>query len=740
MSMNPWRAVRGRRAGAAIVFAAALAGVTAPVPAAQSVEPDVPPTGASLFDQLFSQVVDGRAHYRIPFPFEELTREIAGHLDSPDGAAGGIAKVLIPVGRSLQRDAARPHYFEYPRAVAAVVGTVPESDGSSRPQLRDRLFLGYQEKAEILEVISYNETAGRFEYQIVNDYGADRRPRVSYAKRRVCLGCHQNGALIWSQPVWDETNANENVALGIGAARQMRTDGRLYGIPIRVPPAVPLAIASSIERANRFSVTQRIWRELCGIGRDNSVKAAHCRARLLTLALQSRLNTLGRFDRHSKAYSGGLERLIETVWPKLWPVGLKVPEPFIPNRSPDPASPGVGADVDPLNLRLPRETWTPETPGLVSNIIDGIAGQFSKVQIRRLDEHLYGRATALAPVLELAASCRIEGRDMAGWAYRVQFFCDPASDGEDRRGSTAASVNGRLFLKEGRIDGGYVERVEVDGEAVLMELKVTTGRLRMKDDYWLAELDVRNKVNGRHGRMPDGRAVGRITVTWTTPESWPLKWPLAPADMSVAGNVRIPVVDDFSILTGALERMIMATAEGHDDALSGKPLRPSVIAASLFRELGMTAPVVMGGLPPHASLAEKSENVADSRLPPGLPSQFTRFCAPCHDTPEPFPPNFLFGPEARVVAALGRCAERIYYRLGMWSIPAATRPKSPMPPASALEFLGIDPDHWRESGDLETLSRFAGALAVARTPKLFDADALLGRPYADALACTIATP
>ncbi|MCZ6830497.1 MAG: hypothetical protein O7F73_13095 [Gammaproteobacteria bacterium] len=575
-----------------------------------------------MFDRLFLKVVDGRSRYQIPFPFEDLTRNIAGYLDSANGEAdGSIAKVLIPMGRSLQRDAAKPHYFEYPRAIVAVVGTVPANNGRSGLQLRDRLFLGYQEKSAVLEVISYNESAGRFEFQIVSDYAADSKARVSYPKRQVCLACHQNGALIWSQPAWDETNANKEVALGIATARQLQADSNLYGIPIRVPLAVPLAISASIERANRFSVIQRVWRELCGNSRDNSTEAAHCRARLLILALQSRLNTLGQFDHHSTAYTDGLKRRLETDWPGLWPVGLKLPEPLIPNRFPDPAAPIVSAGVDPLNLRLPRETWTPGTPGLADKIIDGIAGFFSMAQIQRLDQHLYEHSIALPPVLELVANCRIKGRDMAGWAYRVLFFCGSTSDEKDQLGSTSTSVSGRLFLRQGRIDGGYIDRVEVDGEAVLIELKVTGGRLRKQDGHWLAEIDVGNKVNGQHARMPDGSAVGRISVSWITPTGWPPNWPLAPAGMSATGRVRIPVTNDTAILTAALERMITATVEGRDDALADKPLRPSVIAAALFRELEMAAPVVMGVLLPHATLPRKSGYVTISHLPAGLSSQ-----------------------------------------------------------------------------------------------------------------------
>ena len=162
---------------------------------------------------------------------------------------------------------------------------------------------------------------------------------------------------------------------------------------------------------------------------------------------------------------------------------------------------------------------------------------------------------------------------MAGWAYRVLFFCGSSADGKDHPGPTNTTVSGRLFLKQGRIDGGYIDRVEVDGEAVLIELKVTGGRLRKQDDYWLADIDVRNKVSGLHARMPDGDTVGRITVSWMTPTGWPVKWPSTPVGMSATGSIRIPVINDNSNLTAALERMITATAEGRDDSLADKPLR-----------------------------------------------------------------------------------------------------------------------------------------------------------------------
>jgi hypothetical protein len=97
--------------------------------------------------------------------------------------------VLIPLGRSLQRTAAAPDFFRHPRAVVAVTG-----EGTGPMRAKDRLFIGYQDTSGLLEVISFNEAAGRFEFQIVRDYRAGGTPRVSYANRNVCIACHQNHA------------------------------------------------------------------------------------------------------------------------------------------------------------------------------------------------------------------------------------------------------------------------------------------------------------------------------------------------------------------------------------------------------------------------------------------------------------------------------------------------------------------------------------------------------------------
>ena len=248
-------------------FASLLLGGAAFMPWAAAAEPpdapawvidparpgdSLPPAGGSLFDALFAEPRAGGSGHRLPFPFEALLARVDAQL-----AGGPLRRVLIPLGRSLQRTAAGPEAFGFPRYLAAV-------DAEPAPGallLKDRLYIGYQEKTAVLEVISYNEAAGRFEFQLVKDYRAGGRPQVFYANRHVCFACHQNGAPIFSRALWDETNANPAIAA------QLAAEGRgFHGFAVARGVDTPYAIDVGVRRANRFVLTQRLWREGCGGG------------------------------------------------------------------------------------------------------------------------------------------------------------------------------------------------------------------------------------------------------------------------------------------------------------------------------------------------------------------------------------------------------------------------------------------------------------------------------------------
>jgi hypothetical protein len=323
---------------------ASAASLAAPTWAVDPTEPgpDRGATGASSFEQ----VLDGE----FPFPFEALLRRIEQRLGCAPGAC--TTGVLIPFGRSLQRTVAAPDYLASPRIVVAVTG-----EGSGPAHAKDRLYLGYQPRGELLEVISYNDAAGRFEFQLLHDYRAGVRPRLVMAEREVCLACHQNHAPIFSRPLWQETNANPRLAAAMREAGH--GSGRIEGVALVRGVDLPNAIDEATDRANLYSVTQRLWREACDAG---------CRAAAVAAAFEYGRSGGRRFD----PVPGLAARFAER-----WPDGLAVPNPDVPNRDPlaDPASPPahVPAAFEALQPRPALETWQGGDEWLERRFVRGIA-------------------------------------------------------------------------------------------------------------------------------------------------------------------------------------------------------------------------------------------------------------------------------------------------------------------------------------------------------------------------------
>ena len=129
-------------------------------------ETDLPPVGTrSLFDHLIVQ------NNGLPYPFSKLI-----HLLKEQNPTGQEpVALLIPNGRSLLKGQADN---AHPRIVVAA-----DFDGNNPPvglglAARGQLFLGFVENANEIEVLSYNEAAGRFEFQLVQNYCEGCVPRI----------------------------------------------------------------------------------------------------------------------------------------------------------------------------------------------------------------------------------------------------------------------------------------------------------------------------------------------------------------------------------------------------------------------------------------------------------------------------------------------------------------------------------------------------------------------------------
>ncbi len=670
---------------------------------------DLPPAGRSLFDYVVTREVDGQPVHDVPFPFERLVKRI----EARAGCRQPCAKqVLIPLGRSLQRTAASPAFFEFPRVVAAIDAD-PGAPGA--PLLKDRIYLGYQEKSDLVEVISYNEAAGRFEFQVVRDYRAGGAREVVYARRAMCAACHQNLAPIFSRQVWDETNANPRIAALLSrpsvkggreaersaaarggsrppdkgdrdGAQRAPERGGYQAVPIHRGVDEPAAIDAATDRANLLGVWQLLWRTGCGDG----AAGARCRAAVLVAALQYRLTDERAFDERAPAWREDVLPALAGTWSARWPAGLAIPNPDIPNRDPlppagarpvvGPAAAHVPAAFEALGARMPLEVWVgPRTPPRTPPLSPAFAGDAAP-----LDRGAGGVPRRFVAGLgEFAAQADVRALDAALAARErpavrsLEAPCEVAWTGSGARfrcvggGGAPLRVAGRLELRGTRVVGGEVGTLEMDGAPALENLAVAGGTF----DAGTGRATIAVGNGALRARLADGAAISAITLAWQPPE---VRSRGGAREASAIGAVA--AIDDFAPVRTAAAAL---TAENGDDApFAARPFGRARVLGALFAKLGM--PEREWCCEDAARLPPAAVEPAEPAMPvDGAAKPFAAFyplCASCHATADASPPNFLAGPPERVAASVKHCAPRIYARLASWRVAAPAREKTPMPP------------------------------------------------------------
>ncbi len=671
---------------------------------------NLPPAGRSLFDELFAVSANGQGRIDLPFPFEALLARLDARL-APDPASPQPAsrRVLIPLGRSLQRTAAAPDYFAYPRVVVAV-DAQPASP--SAPYLKDRLYIGYQEKSSVLEVISYNEAAGRFEFQLVKDYRAGGQPQVFYANRTLCFACHQNGAPIFSRALWDETNANPPTAALLRA-----TSRHFYGIAADRGVDIPYAIDNATDRANGFALTQRLWREGCG---GNELPARRCRAGLFAAALRHALS--GGQSRAADAdFRANVADRRTAEARRRGPGGLAIGNPDLPNRNPLastpvwPAEPAaqvahshVAARFDPLAPRPPLTTWQPDAPGAIDTLIASLAEFVSATDRQRL-------AAALAKQAATKTTARVSPCQVEASAARWSIHCAPVA------GQSGPTVNATLAVRDGRPVGGVVNRLALPGGTALSNIELT--RPEVAAGVWRFT----PRLDGSQPRTADGDALASLAFRRTTvqPE---------------AGEVSLYVREDFAAAAQAMSAL--AEAPSGETLLAPTAIPRAGLFAALLARLGSPVTAVQGAAPlppprlevPAAIPGSGSDTPVDKSI-----QGFFPYCATCHQSAETFPPNFLSGSGPQVQARLRQCAPRLYVRLAMADLPVERRDKTPMPPQSMLPAFATDAAGWKNSPARAALLAQVGDWLRAENGRPPQIDELLAGGY-EALRPCLPTP
>lgn len=229
----------------------------------------------------------------IPPTFRAIVDKIAAATGSEYDPA------FIPMGRSLSR---RATDFADPRIVVPFIfagdKSGPDHTEISRP---NGIYLGFAKKAGTVEVISYNQQEGRFEFELIEGLGIPgQKPVVYRPERERCLGCHTVGTPIYSRMSWAET-ANQNAELldktrkAIAAAQKKPDNDALKYEGFTLPkvedadlnrntsPSEYVELAAE-ESAIRLKANW-VWDEVCG-------EKAACRADLLKYTLHKELGVI----------------------------------------------------------------------------------------------------------------------------------------------------------------------------------------------------------------------------------------------------------------------------------------------------------------------------------------------------------------------------------------------------------------------------------------------------------------
>lgn len=676
--------------------------------------PDLPPRGGSAFDAVFSRVSPEGVVHDIPFPFTRLLERLEQVAGGESMGESPLDATLIPLGRSLQREAAAPDYFESPRIVVAVTGEPDSGTGPLGIRLKDRLFLGYQPRSKVLEIISYNEDAARFEFQVVRDYGTKAQPSARYARRALCTSCHQNQAPMFPDATWGETTANPEVArrlAGLGT--------EFHGVAVNLGDGA-VAIDIAADEANLLRIYQRLWSEGCAstIARE----IARCRAGAFQAMVQYRLSRSAGFDRSATLYATAYLPLQRRNWMARWPDGLLIPNANLPDRVPlmSPSPSRVPVALDPLRHRPPMDRWKGSSVRDLERLVRGLSRALPDRQVALLDRYLR-EARESAPGRTLTSPCKVVRRGMSGHDQLYQISC-----GMDNEEAAAFRLRAEIQLTREGIAKGEAGSLEL--YASNYARRGLVGRLEQVESRVRIVLHLVDRDGAAGIRAPDGNSVESFVLAWDS------ELPESTARFDATGT--LSTAGDFRPVRAALNRL--AAEASSDSPLLADRFDGIKLSGWLLAELGVlsqhqcceTRPMPVPRLEADAGPTQQALSVALEHRGPLL--TFSRYCGACHGGDTTYPPGFLHGEGKNVLSAVTQCAERIYYRLSMWRRDSENQGVPPMPPLQGLSLAGTTVDDWLRSESLQRLTTYARKLLRDEGR---DPEAVLANPYHAARAC-----
>jgi len=621
-------------------------------------------------------------------------------------------------------------FFRYPRLVLGFTDDSQDTGDKLNLNLHGRFYVGFNERAEILEVISYNDEAGRFEYEVVRNYAAGKAPQVTYANRQLCLTCHQNQTPIFSAGPWLESNANP--AMSDGLERVL--NAKFYqGAPLEADITVPQSIDQTTRMANMFHAYHKMWQRLCS--------DMECRKDLLKQIF------LYKMVGHTLLLTPELQSLdsrLNQRWAKEFPNGMSRPDSTIPNRDPlndrghqdvsviagKPAAVksvleqvlaigDIPEEYEPARPRPPLlDVWRSAMndsadgtgPGAVPRLVTGYAEFFTLSDAKLIDQLLIGTPATASEMLE--SSCDVA----ESIGTRTQGFTVHCAAGGNNQ------IEFTVFFR-GKLDDGSAS---YEGTAGLLRVQPKTPLCDPSARATEANLESGVacpqylNVPVRLERTAAGMSLGFAQASGLSLRLYDGRR-ISDAKFIVenkSAHLAFPVLDDLAPLGAALEAAYQSQETATKDNteklsgfrkyVDGPALNRGAVMAMILRFLGH----------PHDELITLTQNMRGlKRLTDAPENEITQVegltpkdramglamhnCGACHYNRDNEPPAYLGSPgETPSVGdkcnRLSLCTPRMLYRLKMWDCARTDwkAKKSPMPPEARFKTLGIDEAHW----------------------------------------------
>lgn len=710
----------------------------------------VPSIGTSLFDKTFSvkNPTTGIREYEIPYPFTRLIEKLKE-------ASGGVSPkiTLFPMGRSLQRSAAiegmkelknLDPFYRFPRIV---LGFTDDSIGTLNKipmNYKEKLYVGMNERAKILEVISYNDEAGRFEYQVVRDYEAGKRASAVYVNRQLCLTCHQNQTPIFSRAPWSESNANTAMQDELHRVLkqnfgekpcsenphqvfcyQMNQSNRefyYWGSPVIVDQQVPYALDLATKFGNSFHAYHKIYQRACS--------DLECRKSLLKQILIYKLTDQKGILQTPEVRA--FHQAMITKWRTEFPNGLSLPDAAIPNRNPLVnqrergrenlellqgrqthvksdleqvlANSDVPGEFEPLLTRGVSEVWQdPMLNPAMSRLVFGYSSFFTASDARMIDQLLMAKAIDISQIDTVATTC---SASKSGTVNLPEIVLKCSFD-NTRKGlqfsSFLKTVNGSKEI----IGSSRQIKVQFPTQTCRPEVLATPENvlsgaacapfensvLRMRQNQDGSAWIYFQTQSGLSVRSIDGRRLGPILI------------PALNFEEEKTFQVNAQLISDLQPLSQALEAAF--SSGDFKKYVDGPALNRITVLAMVLKFLGSPNDELTKLQKEMLTLKKMSEAPEDElgELPlqprERAMAHANRNCAACHFNREGVPPAFLGGPTQTLgtrekCLKLATCSPRMLYRLKMWECSDSEHDikKTPMPPMAFARGRISDLPHW----------------------------------------------